>query len=227
MEIVYHEGKANVVADALSRKSVHALWTAGIREKQKYNTRIEKWRAAVVSVVDTGVVSKFEIHSDGSLRFAGRWFVQDNDVLKRKILPKAKSTPYSVLHGGDKLYKDLKKTLWWPNMKKDVAAFVARCLVCQRELQSMIGTQLKMSTTFYPARDGHTERTTRTLKDILRSCVMEFGGTWEERLDLIEFSYNNSYYASNGIAPFEALYGRKCRSPICWDDIADAMVLGP
>ena len=62
---------------------------------------------------------------------------------------------------------------------------------------------------------------------MLRACVLEFGGSWEERLGLIEFSYNNSYHASIQMAPFEALYGRKCRSPICWDDAAEATVLGP
>ncbi|XP_074298691.1 uncharacterized protein LOC141629614 [Silene latifolia] len=167
MEIVYHEGKVNVVADALSRKSVHANCTAmsrvklheevkkmgicmirkgdsirdltieiesydEIREKLKDNPRIAKWRAAVDNTVDTGIVSKFEIHFDNSLRFAGRWCVPYNDELKRKILTEAHSTPYFVHPGGDKYCKDLKKTFWWPKMKKEVAEFVARCLVCQR-----------------------------------------------------------------------------------------------
>ncbi|XP_074292046.1 uncharacterized protein LOC141618882 [Silene latifolia] len=62
---------------------------------------------------------------------------------------------------------------------------------------------------------------------MLRACVLEFGGLWEERLDLIEFSYNNSYHASIGMAPFETLYGRRCRSPVCWDNVTDAMTLRP
>ena len=57
--------------------------------------------------------------------------------------------------------------------------------------------------------------------------MLEFGGSWEDKLDLIEFSYNNSYHASIKMAPFEALYGRKCRSPICWDDAAETTILGP
>ncbi|KAK9757113.1 hypothetical protein RND81_01G140700 [Saponaria officinalis] len=84
-----------------------------------------------------------------------------------------------------------------------------------------------MSTAFHPATDGQTERTIQTLEDMLRACVMEFGGSWEERLDLIEFSYNNSYHASIGMAPYEALYGRKCRSPICWDNSTETMIVGP
>ncbi|XP_074303395.1 uncharacterized protein LOC141637886 [Silene latifolia] len=103
-----------------------------IREKQKDDPSVAKWRAAVSSVVSTKGVSKFEIHFDDSLRFAGRWCVPDNDELTRKILTETHSTPYSVHPGRDKLYKDLKKTFWWSKMKKEVAEFVARCLVCQR-----------------------------------------------------------------------------------------------
>ena len=84
-----------------------------------------------------------------------------------------------------------------------------------------------MSTTFHPATDGQTERTIQTLEDMLRACVMEYQGSWEDHLDLIEFSYNNNHHASIGMAPFEALYGRKCRSPICWNDISETVVLGP
>jgi len=96
-----------------------------------------------------------------------------------------------------------------------------------QELQLALGTKLKMSTAFHPATDGQTERTIQTLEDMLRACVLEFGGSWEERLDLIEFSYNNSFHASIQMAPFEALYGRRCRSPICWDDSTETLVLGP
>ena len=95
-----------------------------------------------------------------------------------------------------------------------------------QELQDALGTQLKMSTTFHPATDGRTELTIQTLEDMLLACILQFGGSWEEKLDLIEFSYNNSYHASIDMAPFEALYGRKCRSPICWDDSSVAVMLG-
>ena len=74
-----------------------------------------------------------------------------------------------------------------------------------------MGTKLLMSIAFHPATDGKTERIIQTLEDMLRSCVIEYQGSWEDYLDLIEFSYNNSHHASIGIAPFEALYGRKCR----------------
>ncbi|GKA22959.1 putative reverse transcriptase domain-containing protein [Tanacetum coccineum] len=71
-------------------------------------------------------------------------------------------------------------------------------------------------TTYHPETDGQSERTIQTLKDMLRACVIDFGKGWERHLPLVEFSYNNSYHASIKAAPFEALYGRKCRSPICW-----------
>ncbi|KAK9749517.1 hypothetical protein RND81_02G131200 [Saponaria officinalis] len=84
-----------------------------------------------------------------------------------------------------------------------------------------------MSTAFHPATDGQTERTIQTLEDMLRVCTMEFNDNWERCLPLIEFSYNNSYHASLGCAPFEALYGRKCRSPFCWNDASDNLGVGP
>ncbi|KAD6454147.1 hypothetical protein E3N88_08853 [Mikania micrantha] len=62
---------------------------------------------------------------------------------------------------------------------------------------------------------------------MLRACVIDFGGNWDSHLPLVEFSYNNSYHASIGMAPFEALYGRKCRSPICWTEVGDSQITGP
>ncbi|GKE99391.1 putative reverse transcriptase domain-containing protein, partial [Tanacetum coccineum] len=96
-----------------------------------------------------------------------------------------------------------------------------------RSFQKAIGTQLDMSTTYHPETDGQRERTIQTLKDMLRACVIDFGNGWERHLPLIEFSYNNSYHASIKAAPFEALYGRKCRSPICWAEVGDAQLTDP
>ncbi|GJW77779.1 reverse transcriptase domain-containing protein [Tanacetum coccineum] len=81
-------------------------------------------------------------------------------------------------------------------------------------LQEALGTRLDMSTAYHPQTDGQSERTIQTLEDMLRACVMDFGGSWDTHLPLIEFSYNNSYHTSIKCAPFEALYGRKCRSPV-------------
>jgi hypothetical protein len=95
------------------------------------------------------------------------------------------------------------------------------------ELQRAYGTQLKYSTAFHPETDGQTERVNQILEDMLRACALDYAGSWEEMLPLAEFSYNNSYQTTIQMAPFEALYGRKCRTPLCWDDLDDAVVLGP
>ena len=77
---------------------------------------------------------------------------------------------------------------------------------------------MDLSTAFHPQTEGKSERTIRVLEDMLRACVIEFGGNWDNFLPLAEFSYNNSYHTSIDMAPFEALYGRRCRSPIGWFD---------
>ncbi|GKA54069.1 putative reverse transcriptase domain-containing protein [Tanacetum coccineum] len=74
---------------------------------------------------------------------------------------------------------------------------------------------------------GPSERTIQTLEDILRACVIDFGKGWVNHLPLVEFSYNNSYHASIKAAPFEALYGRKCRSPVCWAEVGEVQLTGP
>ncbi|GKD34719.1 putative reverse transcriptase domain-containing protein [Tanacetum coccineum] len=81
-------------------------------------------------------------------------------------------------------------------------------------LQEALGTKLHMSTAYHPETDDQSERTIQTLEDMLRACVMDFGGSWDTHLLLVEFSYNNSYHTSVKCVPFEALYGRKCGSPI-------------
>nr|GEX49006.1 putative reverse transcriptase domain-containing protein [Tanacetum cinerariifolium] len=80
----------------------------------------------------------------------------------------------------------------------------------------LFGTRLDMSTAYHLETDGQSERTIQTLEDMLRACVSDFGKGWDKHLTLVEFPYNNSYHTSIKAAPFKALYGRKCRSPICW-----------
>ncbi|GJR64780.1 putative reverse transcriptase domain-containing protein [Tanacetum coccineum] len=75
--------------------------------------------------------------------------------------------------------------------------------------------------------DGQSERTIQTLEDMLRACVIDFGNGWIKHLPLVEFSYNNSYHTSIKAAPFEALYGRKCRSPVCWAEVGEDQLTGP
>ncbi|KAJ9536818.1 hypothetical protein OSB04_un000042 [Centaurea solstitialis] len=82
-----------------------------------------------------------------------------------------------------------------------------------------LGTRLQFSTAFHPQTDGQSERTIQTLKDMLRACVLDFGGSWDTYLPLAEFSYNNSFHASISMPPYEMLYGRRCRTPICWGEV--------
>ncbi|GJT19750.1 putative reverse transcriptase domain-containing protein [Tanacetum coccineum] len=84
-----------------------------------------------------------------------------------------------------------------------------------------------MSTDYHPQTNGQSERTIQTLEDILRACVMDFGGSWDTHLPLIEFSYNNSCHTSIKGAPFEALYGQKCRSPVIWTEVGESQLIGP
>ncbi|GJV19388.1 putative reverse transcriptase domain-containing protein [Tanacetum coccineum] len=139
---------------------------------------------------------------------------------------------YSIHPGSDKMYQDLKKLYWWPNMKEIIAEYVGKCLTCFRvkaeckkpsgllvqpkipmwkfwqSLQNALGTQLDICMAYHPETDGQSERTIQTLKDMLRACVIDFGKGWEKQLPLVEFSYNNNYHASIKAAPFKALYGR-------------------
>nr|GFB33078.1 putative reverse transcriptase domain-containing protein [Tanacetum cinerariifolium] len=83
-----------------------------------------------------------------------------------------------------------------------------------------------MSTVYHSETDGQSERTIPTLEDMFHACAIDFGKGWVNHSPLVEFSYNNSYHASIKAAPFEALYGRKCRSPVCWTKVGEAQILG-
>ena len=93
--------------------------------------------------------------------------------------------------------------------------------------QKAMGTRLTMCTTFHPQTDGQSERTIQVLEDMLRACVLDHKGSWEEHLLLVEFAYNNSYQASIQMTPYEALYGRPCRSPLCWIEVGESSITGP
>ena len=92
-----------------------------------------------------------------------------------------------------------------------------------REVHEALGSKLHFSTAYHQQTDGQSERTIQTLEDMLRACVLEWGNLWVRHLPLVEFSYNNSYHSSIQMAPFKALYGRRCKSPICWDEPRDVV----
>ena len=96
-----------------------------------------------------------------------------------------------------------------------------------KELQSALGTRLNFSTTFHPQTDGQSERVIQVLEDMLRGCVLYFLRSWDRYISLMEFAYNNSYQSGIGMAPYEALYGRKCRTPVCWTELNEHKVISP
>nr|GFA84583.1 putative reverse transcriptase domain-containing protein [Tanacetum cinerariifolium] len=117
----------------------------------------------------------------------------------------------------------------WENITMDFVTKLPKTATSQDTIWSLykaLGTQLDMSITYHPQTDGQSERTIQTLKDMLGACVLDFGKSWDRHLPLVEFSYNYSYHTNIKAASFEALYGRKCRSPICWAKVRDSQLTG-
>ncbi|XP_050915978.1 uncharacterized protein LOC127131083 [Lathyrus oleraceus] len=91
-------------------------------------------------------------------------------------------------------------------------------------LQEVLGTRLRLSSAYHSQTDGQTERTIKSLEDLLWFCVLEQGGVWDSYLPLIDIKYNNNHHSSIGMAPFEALYGRRCKTLLCWYDSRESVL---
>ncbi|GKC88305.1 putative reverse transcriptase domain-containing protein [Tanacetum coccineum] len=119
-----------------------------------------------------------------------------------------------------------KSAIFTPMRETDSMEKLARMYLKKITLEDL-GTSLDMSPSYHPQTDRQSERTIQTLEDILRACVIDFGNDWVKHLALVEFSYINSYHTSIKAAPFEALYGRKCRLPVCWAEVGQVQLTGP
>ncbi|KAI3818148.1 hypothetical protein L1987_11951 [Smallanthus sonchifolius] len=292
-DILYHPGKANVVADALSRKSSHAPIKVKSFKMTISSSLIDEIREAQVLALGgdlkkermVAYVDKLGENSMGLKTCFDRIWIPRLSSVLTAILDEAHKSKYSIHPGATKIFYDLRCHFWWPGMRRDVVKYVERCLTCLRtrkgydaiwvvvdrltksahflpiketyssdrmvemyvkeivsrhgvpvsiisdrdtrftsrfwkKFHEDMGTRLNLSTAYHPQTDGQSERTIQTLEDMLRACALDFGGSWDDHLPLAEFSYNNSYHSSIGMPPFEALYGRKCRTPVCWGEVS-------
>ena len=94
-------------------------------------------------------------------------------------------------------------------------------------MQEALGTSLNFSIAFHLQMNRQLERVIQVLEDMLRSCVIDYEGSWDRHIPLVEFGYNNSFQSSIGMATYESLYGRKCRTPLCWTELSEKKIIGP
>nr|GEW58187.1 hypothetical protein [Tanacetum cinerariifolium] len=210
-EIRYHMGKANVVADALSRKEREKPLRVRCLVLTDHKYLMQQILEAQVESLKEGNVQKEDL---GRMQrtlsgYNSIWVIVDRLTKLAHFFPKKKTDSIEKL--AELYLKEIvcrHGVLVSANSDRD-NLFTSRFWV---SLQKALGTQLDLSTAYHPEMDGQSERTIQTLEDMLQACVIDFGSSWDKHLLLVEFSYNNSYHSSIKAAPFEALYGRKSRS---------------
>ncbi|GJW87030.1 putative reverse transcriptase domain-containing protein [Tanacetum coccineum] len=210
-EIRYHPRKVNVVADALSQKerikplrvrslvmTIHPKLPTQILKAQTEAIKEENIKAENLRGMDKA----FKIRPDGTRCIKNQSWLPLFGNLRDLIMYESHKLKYSIHPGSDKIVKAECQKPSGLLVQPEIPIF-------WKSLQSALGTQLDMSTTYHPESDGQSERTIQTLEDMIRACVIDFGKGWERHIPLVDFSYNNSYHASIKAALFEALYGRK------------------
>ncbi|GJW58294.1 putative reverse transcriptase domain-containing protein [Tanacetum coccineum] len=243
-EIRYHPGKVNVVVDALSRKEqeplrVRALvMTIGLdlpkqilkaQTKARKPENIKKEDVEGILVENSKDPEKLrtenlEPHADGTMCLNGRSWLPCYGDLRTVIMHDKCLTCANVKaehHRPSGLLVQPEIPQWkWDNITMD---FVMKLPKLSQGFGYKFGYEYCISST----NDRQSKRTIQTVEDMLRACIIDFGNGWVKHLPLVEFSYNNSYHASIKAAPFEALYGRKCRSPVCWAEVGQVQLTGP
>ncbi|GKA52499.1 putative reverse transcriptase domain-containing protein, partial [Tanacetum coccineum] len=197
-EIRYHPGKVNVEADALTAQKEAVDESAGLQNG--LDEMIEHRSDGTLYYLD-----QIWVPLKGDIGIGGQDYKMDRlAILYLNEIVARHGVPISIISDRDSHFT----SRFWQSM------------------QEALGTRLDMSTTYHPKTDGQSERTIQTLEDILRAYVLDFRGSWDVHLSLVEFLYNNSYHSSVRCAPFEELYGRKCRSLILWAEVGVDQMIG-
>ncbi|KAJ4968297.1 hypothetical protein NE237_014998 [Protea cynaroides] len=280
-DIQYHPGKANVVADALSRKAmiksqgevstIAAMCTTekiipDIVDEVKTAIKSDPYLRTVQEDIEKGRTNpEFTLDEEKVLKYKGRICVPEIESLdiRHRLMKAAHTTLYSIHPGRLPLTPRVVDAVWVivdrltktahflpirPQYTLERLAKlyvdnivrlhgVPESILSDRDprftskfwegLQKAMGTTLKFSTAFHPQTDGQSERTIQILEDMLRACVIDFKGSWEKKLPLIEFAYNNSYQATVQMSSYEALYGRKCQTLLFWNEVGKRSIVGP